>query len=66
MIVTIQAPSSSERVAGIWEAGMLMGLEVEKHEGNTFDVVVHDQGKLDKILSKCNGRVIATKHSSMC
>lgn len=65
MIVTIQAPDSNSLKAGLWEASMMMGLETEKHEGNTFDVIIHEQRKLDFLLSKCSGRVIATEYSSL-
>lgn len=61
MIVTIQAATPSGKTAGLWEAEMMMGLEVESHLGTTFDVIVHRQDKLDSILRKCGGKVIATR-----
>lgn len=62
MIVTIQAPTPSRKADGLWAAEMMMGLEVENHMGSTFDVIVHRQDKLDALLSKCGGKVIATRH----
>ena len=61
MIVTIQTPTARHKLTGLWEAEMMMGLETENHIGNTFEVIVHQQNKLDAILSKCGGRVIATR-----
>lgn len=58
MILTIQAPSKALYRAGLWEASMMMGLEVEAQEGNTFEVIVHDKGKADRILQVTQGRVI--------
>lgn len=62
MIVTIESPTTGLKRAGMWQAEVMMGLEIENHFGNTFEVIVHDQKKLDNILLKCSGRVIATKH----
>ena len=64
MIVTIQTSTPSGKTAGLWQASVMMGLETENHIGNTFDVIVHRQDKLEALLRKCGGRVIATRHTA--
>lgn len=59
MILTIKAPTKSLLLAGVWKADMMMGLETEIHEDNTFEIVCHDSNKVDSILKTCQGRVIA-------
>lgn len=61
MILTIQAPTASLLKMGVWEASEMMGLEVEVHADNTFDVIVFDKDKLDRIIQKTQGRVIAQR-----
>lgn len=64
MILTIQAPSKSLFLAGVWQAEMMMGLEVETHAGNTFEIVCHHPNKVDAVLRACNGKVINQSHST--
>lgn len=63
MILTIKAADSKSYKTAIWEASQMMGLDVEQHADNTFDVIVFDQVKLDRILDKARGKVISSKHS---
>jgi hypothetical protein len=58
MILTIQAADKNSFRSAIWEASQMMGLEVEPYADNTFKVIVHDRGKVDRILSKSGGSVI--------
>lgn len=61
MILTIKAHDTQSLKRAIWEAEMMMGLEVEIHSGNIFDVTVFDKDKVDKILKVSNGSVIKQK-----
>ena len=60
MILTIQAPSKSRLLSGVFESSKL-GVEAEIFEGNCFEIIVHRQDKLDTILKASQGTVIASR-----
>lgn len=60
MIFTIKSPNKSSLRAGLFEA-MKLGLSTEEFVDNSFEVVVHHQAKLDRVLEKSNGTIIASK-----
>lgn len=58
MILTIQAADKNSFKTAIWEASEMMGLDVEPYADNTFQVIVHDRLKVERILNKSKGKVI--------
>lgn len=60
MIFTIKSPSKASLRAGLFEA-MKLGLSTEEFIDNSFEVVVHSQTKLDRVLDKSHGTIIASK-----
>jgi len=42
-----------------WMESIKYGLEFEPHADNTFDLTVHRDDQLDKIVSACAGSIIA-------
>lgn len=60
MILTIQAPDKSHLRSGLFEA-MKLGLTTEEFVDDTFEIIVHSQSKLDRILEKSSGKIISSK-----
>ena len=60
MIFTIKSPDTSSLRAGLFES-MKLGLSTEEFVDNTFEIVVHSQVKLDRVLDKSRGKIIASK-----
>ena len=61
MILTIKAPNRQALTRGVWQAQMMMGLETEVNVDNTFEIVCHDPGKVEKILKESQGTVISQR-----
>lgn len=60
MIFTIKSPDKASLRAGLFEA-MKLGLSTEEFVDDSFEVIVHSQVKLDRVLDKSRGTIIASK-----
>lgn len=60
MIFTIKSPNTASLRAGLFES-MKLGLSTEEFVDNTFEIIVHSQVKLDRVLDKSRGTIIASK-----